>query len=351
MKKVLVLLLALTLTIGTQAQVGRVVGGALKKKMVWAKPYGDGKTAYYSGPARSREQCLNEWKTLVDYGITDPAFIWSNEDIYNDDNFRKLLALAREAGFPGKTLHLGSSGNLGNDTEPEKLAALQARLKRAMSVAKEYGFDEVFFYGFDEAKGDRLVSQIPAWRAAHEVGAKVMVSGYTQHFKLVGDYLDLIVYADEPGSANPADWHAKGARLWKYNTPQAGPEDPNIFRRNYGLDIWKRGFDGANTYCDLSANCWNDVSAMQKMKREKKTGSAYRGLSMMFPTVDGVIGTTELAGLESAIKDVRIMTKFLQLLRAKPCPAAQMWFDGIKTDTDDLVKIRREAIDWILKLK
>ncbi|MBP5526983.1 MAG: hypothetical protein J6X79_00855 [Bacteroidales bacterium] len=33
MRKVVVLLLALTLTMGTQAQVGRVVGGALKKKM------------------------------------------------------------------------------------------------------------------------------------------------------------------------------------------------------------------------------------------------------------------------------------------------------------------------------
>ena len=114
--------------------------------------------------------------------------------------------------------------------------------------------------------------------------------------------------------------------------------------------IWKRGFDGANTYCDLSASCWNDVAAMQQMKREKRNGSAYRGLSMMHPTVDGVIATTELAGLESAIKDCRILTKFRQLLRAKPNAAAQAWFDGLKPETDDLVKSRREAVDWILKL-
>lgn len=44
------------------------------------------------------------------------------------------------------------------------------------------------------------------------------------------------------------------------------------------------------------------------------------------------------------------MTKFLQVLRTKPCPAAQAWFDGLKPEADDLVKIRREAIDWILKI-
>jgi hypothetical protein len=72
---------------------------------------------------------------------------------------------------------------------------------------------------------------------------------------------------------------------------------------------------------------------------------------MVYPTVDGVIATTELSGLESAIKDCRIMTLFRQLLRAKPDAAAQAWFDALKPESDDLVKVRRETIDWILKLK
>ena len=318
---------------------------------VWARIEGDGRIPYYSSPARSREQCLNEFKTLVDYGVTDPAFVWSSAIVFNDEKFREMLSLVREAGFPGKTLHLGHSGHIGSDKDPVKLKAMQQRLRHAMSVAKEYGFDEVFFYGIDEARGAKLLSQIPAWKAARAAGAKVMVSGYSQHYQLVSDYLDLCVYADDAGTADPAAWHAKGARLWKYNTPQAGPEDPNIYRRNYGLDIWKRGFDGANTYCELSSSCWNDIVHVQRLRREKRRGSAYRGLSMVYPTVDGVIATTELSGLESAIKDCRIMTLFRQLLRAKPDAAAQAWFDALKPESDDLVKVRRETIDWILKLK
>ncbi|MDD4018964.1 MAG: hypothetical protein PHV28_13600, partial [Kiritimatiellae bacterium] len=318
----------------------------------WACPYADGTEAYYSPMARSREQALNEWKTLVDNGVTYPAFIWSGGIVFNDAKFREHLALAREAGFPGKVLHLGASGHIGNATDSAALEKKKAELKRAMDVAKEFGYDDVYFYGFDEAKGDRLLSQITAWKAAHEVGAKVMVSGYSQHFKLVGDYLDLCVYADDAGSANPAQWHSKGARLWKYNTPQTGPEDPGIFRRNYGLDIWKRGFDGANTYCDVgSSACWNDVAGVQKLSATKKAGTAYRSLCIVYPTTDGVIETLALTGLESAIKDVRYMTKFRQLLRAKPNAAAQAWFDGLKPETDDLAKTRRETIDWILRLR
>ena len=317
---------------------------------VWATPSG-GDKAFISPIVRSREQCLNEWKTLVDYGITDPTFIWFNGIVFDDAKFREYLALAREAGFPGKILHLGASGHIGNDTDPEKLKKKQVELKHAVEVAKEFGFDEVFFYGFDEAKGERLLSQIPAWKAAHEVGAKIMVSGYSQHFKLVGDYLDLCLYADNAGSANPADWHSKGGRIWKYNTPQTGPEDPGIFRRNYGLEIWKRGFDGGNTYCDVGAStCWNDICGVQRLKKAGKSGSCYRGMCIMYLTTDGVIETLPLSGLESAIKDIRIMTKFRQLLRAHPDPKAEAWFASLKPEVDDLVRIRRETIDWILKL-
>lgn len=317
---------------------------------VWARPSDDGR-ASFSPFCRSEEQTLGEWRALVDNGVTDPAFIWGGNIVFDDAKFRRHLALVRKAGFPGRVLHLGASGLVGNDTAPEKLAAKQRELVRAMEVAKEFGFDEVYFYGFDEAKGERLLSQIPAWKAAHAVGAKIIVSGYSQHFKLVGDYLDLCVYADDPGSANPADWHSKGARLWKYNTPQTGPEDPGIYRRNYGLDIWKRGFDGANTYCDVgSTACWNDVADLQRLRKAGKSGSGYRSLCIVYPTTDGVIETLALTGLESAIKDVRILTKLRQLLRAKPNARAQAWFDGLRPEVDDLVRIRREAIDWILAL-
>ena len=326
---------------------------------VWPYVRKDGQ-ATLSPLGRSREQVLGEFRALVDNGITSPAFCWDAGLINDERRFREHLAILREAGFPGKTLHLGATGMLCKPkvygvplTDSEGLKEMQSRLVKAMAVARDYGFEEVYFYGIDEAKKDTVLVQIPAWKAAHEVGAKVMVSGYRGHFEMVGDVLDLIVYADDAAMEDVRPWHANGARLWKYNTPQTGPEDPGIYRRNYGLDLWRRGFDGANTYCDIgSSSAWNDLSGLQRLQRAGKPGAnAYRTLCLFYPTVDGIVETLALTGFESAIKDVRVLTKFRQLLRARPNAAAQAWFDRLNPGSDDLVRVRREAIDWILRLE
>jgi hypothetical protein len=318
---------------------------------VWATPSG-GDESYISPAVRSRVQCLSEWKTLVDNGVKHPAFIWGNRVVFNDSRFREYLALAREAGFPGKTLYLGASGHIGNDTDPARLAAKRAQLVQAMKVAEEFGFEEVYFYGFDEAQGALLVSQIPAWKAAREVGAKIMVSGYTSHYKLVGDCLDLCIYAGEAWSARPSDWHGNGARIWKYNTPQAGAEDPALFRLNYGLDLWRRGFDGASTYCDVShCTVWNDIAYAQARKRSGQGGGdVYRGQCMVYPTADGAVETLALTGLESAIKDVRVMTCLRELVRECGDKRAAKWLKSIDYALVSPADIRREAIDHILRI-
>ena len=316
---------------------------------VWSRMSKDDVPSVGNGP-RSRAQLLTEYRTLYDNGVRNPALIWPSDIVYADDEFRKYLGVAREAGFTG-TLVLGASGLIGNPTKPDELAALQRRIVHAKDVAKEFGFGEVYFYGFDEAQGSRLVSQIPAWQAVRAVGGKVVVSGYSQHFKLVGHCLDLCIYSEDPASANPADWHRVGSRIWKYNTPQSGPEDPDIFRRNYGLDLWRRGFDGANTYCNIGgSSCWNDLHDYQRISREGRKETAYRALCMEYPTTDGVIETLSLTGLDSAIKDVRYMSLFRQRLRAHPNAEAERWLKSIDYTSASLAGVRHTLVDWILKL-
>lgn len=303
---------------------------------------------------RSRRQVLAEMKTLVDNGITSPALIWLREVLDDDARFREHLAVAREAGLRG-TLYLAASGTIGNPTQPDELEALKRRIAHAKGIAREYGFDEIYFYGFDEAVDERLVSQIPAWKAVREAGGKVVVSGYRQHLEKVGPYLDLCIYADEPESAQVEKWHALGQRVWKYNTPQTGPEDPGLFRRNYGLGNWMSGFDGANTYCDWGRSAgWNDLAGVLACRANGGTedgGSLARTICIVYATVDGVVETLALTGLESAIKDVRYMALFRKLLKARPNAEAQRWFDGIRPYEDDPARLRRETIDWILKLR
>jgi hypothetical protein len=300
---------------------------------------------------RSRRQVLAELKTLVDNGITSPALIWMRDCIDVDDWFREHLGIVREAGLKG-TLYLAASGTIGNPTGSAELEALKKRVSHIKDIAREFGFDDVYFYGFDEAVGDRLMSQLPAWKAVREAGGKVFVSGYRGHFEKVGRYLDLCIYADDPESAQVEKWHELGQRVWKYNTPQSGPEDPGLFRRNYGLGNWMSGFDGANTYCDWGRSTgWNDLSSSLALKHGRGTGgSLSRTIAVVYATVDGVIETLALTGLESAIKDVRYMALFRKLLAAHPDAVAQKWFEELKPYEDDSARVRRETIDWILKL-
>lgn len=299
---------------------------------------------------RSREQVLAVYRTLYEGGIHDPAFIWHSGIVYDDAKFRAHLAVAREAGFKG-ALHLGSSGLVGNDTNAVQLAAMKERLVRAMATAREYGFAPVYFYGFDEAYGEKLLSQRTAWKAAKETGAKIIVSGGNGHFENVGDLLDICVYHDAPENARPADWHSVGHALWKYGTPQTAPEDPRLYRRNYGLYLWHLGFDGANTYCETSGGAaWNDIVSLQRNRLTGKHGGAYRSETMLYPTLDGVVETIAFTGLESAIRDVRYLTKFRQLLRERPNAAAQKWYDSVDFGQDDPAAIRAAAIDWILRI-
>ena len=315
----------------------------------WCGPSDDGSPAM-SPFRRSREQVLSVYRTLYENGIHDPAFIWGAGVVYDDAKFRARLSIAREAGFKG-ALHLGASGLIGNDTNAVQLAAMQERLVRAMATAREYGFGPVYFYGFDEAYGEKLMSQRTAWKAAKEVGARIIVSGGNGHFENVGDLLDICVYHEAPENARPSDWHSVGHGLWKYGTPQSAPEDPRIYRHNYGLYLWHLGFDGANTYCETTGGAaWNDLSWIQRNKIEGKHGGAYRSETMLYPTLDGAAETIALTGLESAIKDVRYLTKFRQLLRAHPNAAAQKWYDSVDFDRDDPAAIRAAAIDWILRL-
>ena len=301
---------------------------------------------------RSRAQVLATYRTMVENGVTSPALIWPGQVVFDDRRFREHLDVAREAGFK-ETLYLGWSGYIGNSTDPKELKAMQDRLVHAMAIAREYGFGQVYFYGFDEAKGDRLLSQLTAWHAARQVGAKTIVSGYRDQFERVGKELDLCVWNEEPESARPEQWHALGHRLWKYGTPQAGPENPDLYRRNYGLFLWNMGFDGGNTYCETTGGvAWNDLAAAQlRLKAGKPVGHCYRSETMLYPTTDGVIETLSFTGLASAIKDIRYMTKLRQQLRAKPNAAAQKWLDSLDYSTADLASVRRRLIDWILKTR
>jgi len=309
-------------------------------------PEGKGSIGY---KYKSEEQFRAELRIMYEHGIVAPAMIWSPKWVYGDEAFfRRHLQIAKELGMAGKPLYFADSGMVGNPTEPEALEALKQRVRRTVALAREYDFPEVYFYALDEARGDLLVSQRPAWEAVHEAGGKVFVSGYTGHLEAVGDLLDQLNRAGDPAGERPAEWHKLGHTVWNYAHPQTPPENPELYRRNYGLYLWKLDLDGACTYCfmDSSGTAWNDFDC-----------ETYRDHNLAYPTTNGVVGTLALEGFREGGEDVKYATTLrlaIERARAEGSEDAKAkareageWLEGLKPAEADLDEARDRIIGYL----
>ena len=75
----------------------------------------------------------------------------------------------------------------------------------------------------------------------HEVGGKIFLAvGYNKKiFDQMGDLLDLAVTGNRPDPILAGKFHGVGHQVFNYSYPHVGEEEPETFRRNYGLLLWK----------------------------------------------------------------------------------------------------------------
>ena len=302
---------------------------------------------------KSEQQFRAELKIMFDHGVVAPAMVWSPDIIYRDEPFfRRHLQMAKDAGMSGRPLYFADSGLIGAPTAPAALHALKENVTRTLRIASEYGFTDVYFYGMDEATGDTLKSERAAWPVVQAAGGKVIVSGFNGQLEAVGDLLDLFNRAGEPAADNAAEWHKRGHKIWNYANPQTPIEDPEVYRRNYGLYLWRLDYDGACTYCfmDSSGTQWNDFD-----------DDTYRDHCLAYPTVNGVIGTVAIEGLREGFQDVQYATALRQAIAAAQqgaSPArkakgeeAAKWLDGLDMRTVNLDEARTGMIRYIAALR
>lgn len=140
---------------------------------------------------------------------------------------------------------------------------------------------------------------------------------------------------------------AGGHRAFCYAYPQVGNEEPETYRRNFGLALWRAVFDGAMDYAYQHSfgHIWNDF--------DDKT---YRDHVFAYPTVDGVVDTVEWEGFREAVDDVRYVTTLEQAIK-KASPAkkqtateARRWLDALDP-SGDLYETRAKIAEWITKLQ
>ena len=193
---------------------------------------------------------------------------------------------------------------LGNDSTQAEIK-LRTVFSQVNEIAREYGFTSVYIYGLDEAQGAALVAQRRLWDIVHGLGGKVLVAGFTGSFELVGDSLDLLVHAHQPSVDEATKWHGRGHKIFNYANPQTPPENPFLFRLNYGIVLWANGYDGAMPYAyqHCFGSCWNDMDH-----------PTWRDFNLTYPTADGVIDTLAWEGFREAADDVRYLTTLENLL-------------------------------------
>lgn len=129
-------------------------------------------------------------------------------------------------------------------------------------------------------------------------------------------------------------------------TPKCGVEEPETYRRNYGLLLWQKDYDGAMdwAYQGGFGSIWNDFD-----------NPNWRDHVFAYPTIDGVIDTIQWEGWREGVNDIRYLTTLLDLIEeakvnGKDTSYAESWLNDLKSSDltqENLDVVCSEMIDHI----
>jgi hypothetical protein len=259
---------------------------------------------------KTEEQMLAELKDMVAHGVTHPT-MYQRHDGENPDGsydlsgLQRVLDLRREAGMGGGPLF----------TVGVNLFSSPELIKQTKALALKNGYTELYIQARDESYGEKLRDQRSRIKAAHDAGAKVFVANFKKDaYQIVGDLLDIVTISTKldlkVNQATAQAFHAMGHKVMSYANPQGGHEIPETYRRNYGLGLWKAGYDGACTYAYQHSfgHGWDDFDGGKDWP--------LRDLNMAYPTVNGIIPTVEWEGYREGYDDLRYVATLENLIEA-----------------------------------
>lgn len=289
---------------------------------------------------KTSTQYYSEMMDLKSHGIDYPTISQKDDKLIQQElKIRDKVGMSKEA-------YLNLSFTTYNPTKGKDIRTKKKQVMSLLRLTREHGYKEIYIYGIDEAKGEELSSQRPAWSAVHEVGAKVYAAIKKGNFALMGDILDLAVLSSTLDPIEAEKYHKAGQQVFSYANPQVGVENPEIYRRNFGLFLWKAGYDGAMNYAYQAAfqNIWNDFD------HEK-----YRDHVFAYPIGNGVIDTIQWEGFREGVDDIRYLSTLIESINAakKKTPVlafnAEEWVKNMGLQSD-LYLWRSDVNEWILKL-
>ncbi len=282
-----------------------------------------------------------ELRDMRDHGVLYPSS-------YEDD-IRALpvtLGIRNDLGLPrDRFFSLGGSFT----------TLTKERIVQWQDILESNGYDrtEFYVYGKEEAGAEELAGLIQHTEdEIYSVSGKVFTAVYNDAIDVISNYLDVAVLSEGPLNhevdEQVARWHAAGREIYAYSAPQVGVENPEVYRRNFGILLLQKGFDGAMDYAYQKEYgvLWNDFDSSLYEATHREEVFAYQ-------TSSGVVGTVEWEGYRTAITDVRYLATLLDLrdqLAAGGQDVTELnnWIAGIDTSSD-LDIVRSRIVDKILQ--
>jgi len=160
--------------------------------------------------------------------------------------------------------------------------------------------------------------------------------------------LELFTQAEEDEKGNWTD----AATVYKYGDPQTGVEDPEVYRRNYGVTMWQEGFTGGGmdyAWQKQYGFFWNDFDIAYTFEKN------HREEAFTYPTTGlveggkGMVSTIQWEGYRAAITDSRyISTLYDRAGEANKEEIDRFIRDDLDTsEGSDLDAVRQQIIDKI----
>jgi hypothetical protein len=294
---------------------------------------------------KTRAQYASELKNMKEHGVLYPTIYQSNDPrIDTPANIDTALSLRVAAGLPSDKIYIVNLNDIGNATDPAGLTTVANKVKDWRNHTQSYGYKDTYFYGMDEAGENALLSQLPAWQTVHNNGGKLFAASYvkTDLIENAGKILDVGILGSTINSTQAAQWHSYGHKVFLYNQPQVGVENPEIYRKNYGFILWNAGYDGAMDFAyqfKVGPNVWNDYDSGQRVQNMRDHVFAY-------PTTNGVIDTIEWEGFREGVDD----TRFVATLNKKEGDdvSAKTIVSSSLDSGDTMPAARQKIIDRIL---
>jgi PKD repeat protein len=310
----------------------------------------------FANTDRTPANMLIELQDMKDHGILYPTFYQHSN---NNATINAALTQRDTIGFPKDKIYTWSTpgsqwGYIGNAQDAAGLATIANNVVKYRNLTQTHGYCATYFYGIDEAKGSQLSSQLPAWQTVHNNGGKMWASVSAGAADLVGSSLDVAVLYGAPiwdGTefkiTEIPKWHSNGKKVFSYADPQAGVENPEIYRKNYGTELWNDGYDGAMDFAYqmvFGQSIWNDYDDPGWV--EGGLTYHYRDHTFVYPTSNGVIDTIQWEGFREGVDDTRYVATLIKkdgnTVSAKAIVSAGF------SNNENMTTIRKKMIDQIL---